>query len=194
VTGSDLFKQKFRAREITRRGGQGITWTGVRVACSPRKGQGREDTLTVDYLLAPGSSIFAVCVRLTHRAAVAGWVEASFQLYPVVGGSYLDAIISGTADERARRIRCDYSGGVEHSRWVMAENPKAGEAVVLACGDREAGVSGTVWGRDGYCLSAWRSATHEARETRESVFFAAFTQTERAPDLGEALAELKGLP
>jgi len=65
---------------------------------------------------------------------------------------------------------------------------------VLACGDKEAEVSGTVWGRDGYCLTAGRSTTHEARETRESVFFIAFTEAAAARDLGEALAELKGLP
>jgi len=194
VTNEELFKQKFRAREITRRGAQGVTWRGVRVACSPKEGQRREDQLAIDYLLAPGSSIFAVCIRLTHRAGVAGWIDASFQFYPVIGGSYLDATISGTADDRTARIRCDHGGGIEHSRWVMAENPKAGEAVVLACGGREGLVGATVWGRDGYCLNGWRGATHEARETKESVFFAAFTKADRARDLGEALAELKELP
>jgi hypothetical protein len=43
-------------------------------------------------------------------------------------------------------------------------------------------------------LNAWRGATHEARQTRESVFFVAFADAGRARDLGETLAELKGLP
>jgi ribosomal protein S18 acetylase RimI-like enzyme len=191
---TELFKETFRARQITRRGSQGVVWKGVRVTCSPKAERRREDTLVMDYLLAPASAILAVCIRLTRRSGIAGWVDASFQLYPMLAGSFLDAVIRGSEDGGAERIRCDYGGGVENSRWVIAENPKAGEAVVLACGDREANVGGTVWGRDGYCLNAWRGATHEARQTRESVFFVAFTETGRARDLGEALAELKGLP
>ncbi len=190
----EVFKQTFRAREVTRRGSQGIEWRGVRVSCSPKEGQRREDALAVDYLLAPGSSIFAVCIRVTHRAAVSGWVDASFQLYPVIGGSYLDAVVSASADERASRIRCAYDGRIERSRWAIAENPKAGEAMVLASAGKDGFVGGIVWGRDGYCLSAWRGATHEARETSESVFLAAPIEAARARDLSEALVELKGLP
>ncbi|MFB3879627.1 MAG: GNAT family N-acetyltransferase [Armatimonadota bacterium] len=190
----ELFREGFTARPIARRGSQGIEWRGVRMTCSPKAEARREDTLSIDYLLAPGSAISAVCLRLTRRAGVAGWLEASFQLYPVLGGSHMAATITGEADGRADRVRCDYSGGVENSRWVIAENRKAGEAALLACGDREAAVGGNVWGRDGYCLTAGRSTTHEARETRESVFFAAFTDTTRARELAEALAELKGLP
>ena len=194
LANTELFREGFKAREVTRRGSQGIAWKGVRLTCSPKAEARREDTLSVDYLIAPGSAILAVCLRLTCRAGIAAWLEASFQLYPILGGSHMDATITGEADERAGRLRCEYSGGVEHSRWVTAENRKAGEAVVLACGDKEAEVGGTVWGRDGYCLNAGRSTTHEAHETRESVFFVAFTEAAAARDLAEALAELKGLP
>jgi len=194
LSNTELFKETFRARLVTRRGSQGVVWKGVRVSCLPKAERRREDTLAMDYLLAPGSAMLAVCIRLTRRADVAGWVDASFQFYPILGGSFLDAVIRGSEDGGAERIRCEYGGGVENSRWVIAENPKAGEAVVLACRDREANVGGTVWGRDGYCLNAWRGATHEARQTRESVFFVAFTEASRTSDLAEALAELKGLP
>jgi ribosomal protein S18 acetylase RimI-like enzyme len=194
LSNMELFKETFRARPLTRRGSQGVVWRGVRVTCAPKAERRREDTLAIDYLLAPGSAILAVGIGLTHRADVAGWVEASFQLYPVLAGTFLDATITGEGDDRAARICCRYGGGVEHNRWVIAENRKAGEAVVLACREREASVGGTVWGRDGYCLNAWRGATHEARQTRESVFFVAFADAGRARDLGETLAELKGLP
>ncbi len=194
LTSGELLRQKFVSREITRRGAQGIVWQGVRVSCSPKEGQRREDTLAIDYLLAPGSSIFAVCIRIAHRADVAGWVDASFQLYPIVGGSYLDALVRGSSDERASRIRGDNGGFVPNNRWVIAENPKAREAVVLACCDKEAVVGASIWGRDGYCLDAWRGATHEARQSRESIFFAAWIEAERARDLGQSLSELKGLP
>ena len=194
LSNTELFKETFRARQITRRGSQGVVWKGVRVTCSPKAERRREDALAMDYLLAPGSAILAVCIRLTRRSDIAGWVDASFQLYPALAGSFLDAVIRGSEDGGAERIRCEYGGGVENSRWVIGENRKAGEAVTLACGDREANVGGTVWGRDGYCLNAWRGATHEARQTRESVFFVAFTEAGRARDLAEALAELKGLP
>ena len=53
---------------------------------------------------------------------------------------------------------------------------------------------GQVFGRDGYLLSGGRGAMHEARETRESVFFISFAAAKGGRDLAEALAELSELP
>ena len=66
--------------------------------------------------------------------------------------------------------------------------------MVLAGPGGEAGTHGQIFGRDGYFLGAGHGATHEARETRESVFFVSFTSADRARDLAEALSELRGLP
>ncbi len=76
----------------------------------------------------------------------------------------------------------------------MAENPKAGEAALLAGPGGETGTHGRIYGRDGYFLSAGIGSVHEARETKEAVFFISFTSAERARDLAEALSELKELP
>ena len=190
----ELLKKRFRAKEIERRGGQGIGWRGVRVSCSPKEGPRREDRLELDYLLAPGSSIFAVAVRAVHRGGTTGWFEAGFDLWPIVGGSYLDALLSADADARTSRLRCEFSGEVSGERWAIAENPKEGESVVLACTSNEAAVGADVVGRDGYFLVARRWATHEARQTRESIFFIAYTETAKARDLAGALAQLKELP
>jgi len=194
LNAGELAREQFRAREIRRRGSQGIVWRGVRVSCLPRSERGRHSGLAVDYLFAPGSRIFAVAVRTTRRADTAGWLDAGFDLFPVVGGSHLDAVLRGQADPRAVRVRCEFGGGVRGHGWVMAENPRAGEAVVLAGPGGEAGTHGQIYGRDGYCLSAGRGAMHEARETKESVFFVSFTSAERARELAEALSELEGLP
>ncbi len=189
-----LAKERFVAREIERRGRQGIVWRGVRVSCSPKHERRREDRLALDYLLAPGSSVFAVAVRTTHRGGTATWMDADFKVWPVLGGSHFDAVVSGSIDPRSSRLRCRHGGNIEGDRWVLAENPKAGEAVVMACSGVEAGVSAHILGRDGYLLNASSGGVHEAKQTRESVFFISYLPAERARDLGEALAELKELP
>ena len=190
----ELAQERARARQIVRRGSQGVVWRGVRVSWSPKHERARHSGLAVDYLLAPGSGMLAVAVRTSRRTDTSGWLHAGFDLFPVVGGSYLDAVLRGQADARAVRIRCAFGGGVRGDRWVMAENPKAGEAVVLAGPGGEAGTHGQVYGREGYCIGAGVGAVHEAREARESVFFVSFTATEGARELAEALSELKGLP
>ncbi len=189
-----LARERFTAREIERRGRQGIVWRGVRVSCSPKHERRREDRLALDYLLAPGSGIFAVAIRTTHRGGTATWLDANFSLWPVLGGSYLDAVGSGSIDGRTSRLRCQHGGETEGDRWAIAENPKAGEAVLMACSGVEAGVSADILGRDGYCLSANAWGRHEAKQTRESVFFISYQPADRARDLAEALSELKELP
>jgi len=194
--GRDLFQEKFTAREITRRGSQGIVWQGVRVSCSPKHERGRHQALGVDYLLAPGSDVVAIAVRTTRRTGTSGWVDAGIQVYPMVGGSYLDAIMHGADDPRASRIRCEYHGGVGSPTWVMAENPKAGEAAFITCyrAEHRQGTHGTIVGIEGYSLRGSRSGQHEAGETGETIFYLSFTETARARDLAEALSRLKGLP
>jgi len=194
ITRRDLLKERARVREIQRRGSQGIVWRGVRVSWSPKHEQARHSGLAVDYLLAPGSGILAVALRTTRRADTANWLDAGFELFPVLGGSHLDAVLTGQPDARAQRIRCEYGGGVRGNRWVMAENSKAGEAALLAGPGGETGTHGQVYGRDGYCLSAGIGSVHEARETKEAVFFISFTSADGARDLAEALSELKELP
>jgi hypothetical protein len=189
-----LAKERFTAREIERRGRQGIVWRGVRVSCSPKHERRREDRLALDYLLAPGSGILAVAIRTTHRGGTAGWLDANFNLWPVLGGSYLDAVVSGSIDPRASRLRCRHGGDIGGDKWALAENPKTGEAVLMACTGVEAGVSANILGRDGYLLNAGTWRMHEAKQTRESMFFISYLPTDRARELAEALAELEGLP
>jgi ribosomal protein S18 acetylase RimI-like enzyme len=194
MNSGELYAERFTGREIERRGRQGITWRGVRVSCSPKAEPRREDRLALDYLLAPGSAIFAIAVRTTHRAGTAGWVDGGFEVWPVVGGSHLDAVLTSSGDPRASRLRCEYGGVVGGDRWIIAENPKTGDAAVVSCAGREANVGAEVFGRDGYFLTAGAGAVHEARQTRESVFFAAFTSSDRARDTAEALSQLRCLP
>jgi hypothetical protein len=189
-----LAKERFTAREVERRGRQGIVWRGVRVSCSPKHETRREDRLALDYLLAPGGGIFAVALRLTHRGGTASWLDGGFSLWPTLGGSYLDAVLSGSADPRASRLRCEYAGDISSDKWVIAENPSGGEAVVMACSGVEAAVSAEVLGRDGYSLNAGAWRVHEAKQTRESVFLISYLPADRARDLAEALSELKELP
>jgi ribosomal protein S18 acetylase RimI-like enzyme len=192
--GRDLFKERFRARELTRRGDQGVRWQGVRVSCAPKQDRGRHEAMALDYLLAPGSSILALVLRTTRRAGTAGWMGASFSLWPVMGGSHLDAVLTGGADPETSRLRREFGGGLSSERWVIAENPRAGQAVVLVALGPQAGVDGVVYGEEGYRLGGGADATHEAFQTRESVFLAAFTQSPRARELAEALAQLENLP
>ena len=192
--GRELFKERFTAREVERRGRQGILWRGLRLTCSPKEDRGRNDRLALDYLLAPGSDILAVVVRTTRRTGTSGWIEGGFTLWPVLAGSYLDAVLSASSESRTSRVRCDLGGGLSGDRWVIAEHPKAGQAVLMACRGGESGVGGVVFGRDGYFLNCGRRAVNEAQETRESVFYVCFTETPRARDLAEALSQLQALP
>ncbi len=189
-----LTKECFTAREIERRGRQGIMWRGVRVSCSPKHERRREDRLALDYLLAPGSGIFVVAIRTTHRGGTATWLEANFSLWPVLGGSHFDAVVSGSIDPRTSRLRCRHGGEIGGDKWAIAENQKAGEAVLTACSGVEASVGGDILGRDGYLIHASAWGVHEAKQTRESVFFISYLPAGRARDLAEALSELKELP
>ncbi len=194
AAGDDLAKEKFIPRTIRRRGSQGVIWQGVRVSCSPKLERARNEKLVLEYLLAPGSSTLAVVVRATRRTGTAGWIDAGFNLWPVVGGSHLDAVLSSAADARASRLRCEFGAWMRADRWAIAENPKAGEAVVLACHRPHANTESVVFGTDGYFFGARQRVNHEAWETRESVFFISFTEAARARDLAEALSGLKTLP
>jgi hypothetical protein len=194
--GLDLFREKFTAREITRRGSQGVVWQGVRLSCAPKHERGRRQALGVDYLLAPGSNVIAIALRTTQRAGTSGWVDGWMEAFPVLGGSHLDALLSGADDPRNSRIRCDFDGSIESKTWVLAENPKAGQAAFITChraGSGNQGTSGQVYGTDGYALRGGRRGQHEAGETGESIFYLGFTETARARDLAEALSRLRGL-
>jgi ribosomal protein S18 acetylase RimI-like enzyme len=193
----DLFQEKFAAREIKRRGRQGIVWQGVRVSCAPKHERGRRDAMAIDYLLAPGSSVLAVAVRITRRADTSGWMDAGVQVWPLLGGSYADALLTGADNPDISRLMCEFGGGFGTRRWIVAESPKAGQAVIAAChpGDGIAGGLGaSVCGKEGYFLWCGRGEQLEARETRESVFFVSFTDLARGRDLAEALSGLKELP
>lgn len=194
LSSHELTGERFRAREIERRGRQGVVWRGVRVTCSPKTERRRGDRLALDYLLAPGSSIFAVAVRTTRRAGAPGWMDAGFDLWPVLGGSHLDATLFSSADPRAERLRCEFGGDIGGDRWVAAENRRADEAVVVACRGRGTGAGADVYGRDGYCLSAGGGADHEARQTQQSLFFVGFTSPDEARDLAQTLSEFDELP
>jgi hypothetical protein len=76
----------------------------------------------------------------------------------------------------------------------MAENPKTGDAVSLACAGGESSVNGEVFGREGYFLGANRGGVHDARQTRESVFFITFGGADTTRGLAEALSQLPHLP
>jgi hypothetical protein len=194
VAAQELWEQGFRARAVRRRGRQGIVWEGVRVSSTGKTERVRGDGVVLDYLLAPGSCVLAVAVRTRRRRGASGWVHGGFDLWPTLGGSYLDAVLSGEADPRATRLRCEYGGDVRGERWAMAEDPKTGDAVALVCAGGEAGTGGNVVGRDGYSLGCGRGATQDAGETRESVFYIAYVGADRVGDLAAALAELKELP
>jgi hypothetical protein len=195
--GRDLHQEKFAAREITRRGSQGVVWQGVRVSCAPKHERGRHQALGIEYLLAPGSSVVAIAVRTTRRAGTSGWVDGWVEAFPVLGGNHLDALLSAADDSRASRIRCDFDGRVESRTWVMAENPKAGQAAFMACYRSEGGnqgINGHVYGIEGYSPGGARSGQQEAGETRETIFYLGFTETARARELAEALSRLRELP
>jgi ribosomal protein S18 acetylase RimI-like enzyme len=191
---SELAKLRFSSRELTRRGRQGIPWTGVRLSCASTNPRWREQRFAIDYLLAPGSAVLAVALRLTHRGGTAAWLGGSFQLWPSLGGSHLDAVLRGDRDARTSRLRCEYGGEVAGEKWVMAENPKTGDAVSLACAGGESSVNGEVFGREGYFLGANRGGVHDARQTRESVFFITFGGADTTRGLAEALSQLPHLP
>ncbi len=193
--GRDLYQETFSAREITRRGSQGIAWQGVRVSCSPKHERGRHQALGVDYLLAPGSNVIALAVRTTRRAGTSGWVDGWIEAFPVLGGSHLDALLSAADDSRASRIRCDFDGHVASGTWVMAQNPKAGQTAFITCyrAEHKQGTNGRIFGIEGYSLRGSRSGQHEAGETRETIFYLGFAEAARARDLVEALSRLKGL-
>ena len=192
--GRDLMHERFTAREIERRGSQGVIWRGVRVRCSPKQDRGRHDKLELDYLLAPGSGILALALRTTRRTDTAGWLGADLGLWPILGGSCLDAVITSSEDDRAALLRTEFGRGVGARRWIIAENPKAKQAVVFAGCHPESWLGGHVFGRDGYLLSGGRAAHQEARETRESVFFVAYPEAASARELAEALSKLSALP
>jgi GNAT superfamily N-acetyltransferase len=192
--GQDMAKETFTAKEIARRGAQGVRWRGVRLTCLPKEERGRFDKLEVDYLLAPGSGIIAVALRTTRRTGTPGWLHASFSLWPVLGGSFLEAELRACEDERCCAVRTEFGRGFGGKRWVGAVNAKAEQAVVLASGDPDANVGGQIFGRDGYFLHGDRGGLHEGRETKESAFFISFTEMERAQDLAAALSALEALP
>ena len=195
--GRDLAQEKFSAREITRRGSQGVVWQGVRLSCSPKQERGRHTALALDYLLAPGSSVLAVALRTTRRADTSGWLDAGIAVWPVLGGSHLDAVLSSADDPRASRIRCEFGGGIGSATWVMAENTKAAQAAFITCYRAEGNLQGThgeLLGSDGYSLNGRRYGQHEARQTRETIFYIGFADAPRARDLAEALSKLKELP
>ncbi len=133
-------------------------------------------------------------MRTTRRTDTQGWIDAGFSLWPVLGGSFLEAELRGCEDGRCCVIRTEFGRGFGGRRWASAVNPKAGEAVVLASSDLNAGIGGQIFGRDGYFLHAGRGAGHEGRETKESLFFISFTEVEEAQHLAAALSELKTLP
>ena len=101
--GRDLVKEQFTARAIERRGRQGIAWKGVRMSCSPKDDRARYNKLELDYLLAPGSSVLALALRLTRRTDTAGWMSVDFTLWPLLGGSFLEAVLSTSDDPRDDR-------------------------------------------------------------------------------------------
>ena len=94
--GGRMDRERFRARQVIRRGAQGLEWRGVRLTTRIREEVARGDTLFIEYLLAPGVDVLAVvCGRRDtlgeHRDGTVGF-EVWSTLAPEPGrGRFHDA-------------------------------------------------------------------------------------------------------
>jgi hypothetical protein len=59
-----LHKERFRHRQIQRKGAQGLAWQGVRVYSTISDQEERGHTISLDYLLAPGVDVLAVVLGI----------------------------------------------------------------------------------------------------------------------------------
>jgi len=190
-----LSKERFDHEMVTRRGSQGIAWSGVRVGCTPKHKDLRNRRIELEYLTTAGSNVLAVVTRVTNLTDAPADLGVDIAHYLQPGGDFRRRT-AYSETERERRWRSGQFGHRSGSkRWAAVVNDGNQAAVAVATGHPRAGV----WCEDtapehGTHLFVGQKFRVVPRGVSEAVHFVAFTQGIDAAKAYRALANLKELP
>jgi len=192
--GGNLWDERFTAGAVSRTGAQGVAWKGVRVSCRPKHESARHLRLELDYLLAPGSAVMAVVCRMMRSGETSAQAGPGFELWPLLGGSPLDAIFSCEAHPEGALRRTEWNHHLALGGWGMVENPRTHHALLIAAGDAGTWLSGSVIGRPGYMLRAAARDRIAAGEAIQAVFYIVVGRDPQQVRSFSALAGMRNLP
>jgi len=166
-----LHNERFRGREIQRRGTQGLAWRGVRVTCKAKQERARHHTLYVEYLLAPGADVVAVVVG--RRNTLGEWIGGGFAFN--LWSNLADAPGKGvfhTGDERITpQSGPQHFGDFTWSWGGLVGND--GRALFVGAAGRECRTGGFSGGPEGCVLFGEACREVPAGESVEGLFFVA---------------------
>jgi len=190
----NLWEERFTARAVERTGAQGVLWKGVRVSCRPKHRSARHLGLQVEYLLAPGSAVMAVVGRVARLADTPAEAGCGFEVWPLLGGSALNAALSCQAHPDGFRRRTEWRGRMELGAWGMAENPRTHHALLLAAGGSATRLDALIIGKPGYVMGGHLQDRIPPHQAIQGVLYIVIGRDRDHVRTFAALAALQELP
>ncbi|MEW6752460.1 MAG: GNAT family N-acetyltransferase [Candidatus Latescibacterota bacterium] len=179
-----LHHERFRARRVQRRGGQGLRWTGVRLDCTVRQEAARGHAFSLEYLMAPGVPLLAVV--LGRRDRLGTWTEGDvgINLWPAFADAPGTAVFGRSGPQAAQgRLGPQRSSGQLWS-WGGLTGSDGRSLFVGGCSE---GISAGGWaeGPEGAVLFAALSRPlPQGAQVRGLTFVAPAATVEEAEALG----------
>ena len=187
-----LHRERFRTRQVERRGAQGLVWRGLRLTCKVTQESARHHTLYVEYLLAPGADVLALVVG--RRNTVGEWLQGAVGVN--LWSNLAEAPGNGvfyTGDDRISPRAAPYQYGDFTWNWggLVSDD---GRALFIGSADRDARSGGWSGGPEGCILFGEVCREVPAGDSAEGLFFVAPAASLEEAKSGEPWAAFEGLP
>ena len=188
-----LHKERFRYRVIERKGRQGLVWSGVRVHCRIAQEHARGQSISLEYLLAPGADVLAVRVTCRDELGIGADGDVGFEIWPAFAASPGTATFHNATDESVSTLAAPHwtSGGNWKWGGLVGKN---GEALFLSAAGEGARAAGFALGEVGCFLNGNLDRWMGPGERIQGLFFLLPTTGLEAAKAGAIWSEFEELP
>jgi GNAT superfamily N-acetyltransferase len=190
-----LIKEIFTGEAVTRTGGRGLCWQGVRVACRLTHKDWTWLALETEYLTLPGSNLVAIVTRWTNRSAVHmpsgmgiwGWFQPGGVRSNTVG-------YWKQGEERLLQRRGGFAMERRSGPWSAVQNPATGDTLGLITSVPDHPVELVEMAEEGAHLYAGHPHTFAPYETKEDLNWLVLTSGVDTMEAYASLAKIERLP
>ena len=188
-----LYKERFRYRVIERKGRQGLVWRGVRVHCRIAQEHARGQSITLEYLLAPGADVLAILPSCRDELGISAHGDVGFHIWPEFAASPGTASFYNPTHESITALAAPHWSAAGRWNWGGIVG-KSGEALFLSAKEEGVHATGGSVGDEGCLLEGNLERSMFPRERIEGLFFLLPTTGLEEGKAGAVWSEFESLP
>ncbi len=188
-----LYKERFRYRVIERKGRQGLVWRGVRVHCRIAQEHARGQSITLEYLLAPGADVLAILPSCRDELGISAHGDVGFHIWPGFAASPGTASFYNPTHESITALAAPHWSAAGRWNWGGIVG-KSGKALFLSAKEEGVHATGGSVGDEGCLLEGNLERSMFPRERIEGLFFLLPTMGLEEGKAGVVWSEFEALP